>query len=483
MSKLKFPCAVVVLGMCCALTLAAAHANAEPGVLTLNLQTRDATGTVQVTPEKVQLDKVGVVVVDMWNYHWCKTSTMRVAAMVPRMNRSLEALRDMGAQVFLCPSDVADNYVGWPMKEAVDAVPRHAVPKIKELTCPAAPDGGGCTCSGPRCTDNWGWDAMHPDLVIGPGDLMPNDQQALYSICKEKGITHLVYMGVHTQVCLLGKSIGLLNMTNAGLQCILCRDLTDAHGHYLPEQGITPDDFTAKVVRHFEQYLSPTVNMVDELRKAGRWDEQRVVDPVRFAPWGTPGRPHIFEDQVTVTLTAPWQPQATIRYTLDGSQPTPESTRYEKPITISETKHFRAAAFQDGKPVCLESEALLARLPATPPAPDVHVSDVKPLRAVGPGHSPASTQHRFSGDAQPPQKDRNNRGEPLHLRGKQYTKGMGVHAPCNCCTKCSRSGTASWRWWAWTSGACAPTTAATWRCIPAWCSRYLSTAVWREKAP
>ncbi|NIP92353.1 MAG: hypothetical protein GWO24_02300, partial [Akkermansiaceae bacterium] len=105
--------------------------------------------------------------------------------------------------VFLCPTDVADNYVGTPMVERVIAVDPLPLPRVKDVQCPPAPDGGGCTCGPERCQGNYGWDGMHPDLVIGPDDLMPNDPGRLYAICRERGITDLLYVGFHTQVCLL----------------------------------------------------------------------------------------------------------------------------------------------------------------------------------------------------------------------------------------------------------------------------------------
>jgi len=55
----------------------------------LTLQTRDpATGKIVLTPERVDPKRVGVIAVDVWNFHWCKTATMRVDAIVPRMNRA-----------------------------------------------------------------------------------------------------------------------------------------------------------------------------------------------------------------------------------------------------------------------------------------------------------------------------------------------------------------------------------------------------------
>jgi hypothetical protein len=78
----------------------------------LELQTRDpVTGQIKTTREKVDSRRVGVIAVDVWNHHWCKTATMRVDAFVPRINKALAAARSLGMTVMLCPSDVVDNYV------------------------------------------------------------------------------------------------------------------------------------------------------------------------------------------------------------------------------------------------------------------------------------------------------------------------------------------------------------------------------------
>ncbi len=409
----------------CSGVLARAHPD-----LALELQRRDPqTGALRLTQERVDPATVGVVVIDMWNFHWCKTSTQRVAALVPRMNRVLAEARALGMRVFLCPTDVADNYVGTGLVEPVMMVTPLPLPQARTIACPPAPDGGGCTCGKERCLVNYGWDAMNPELVIGEHDLMPNDPERLYALCRARGITRLIYMGVHTQVCLLGKSVGLRRMLEAGFECILARDLTDAHGRYDPEHGVTPDGFTATVVAHFEKYLAPSINFAETLRRNGDWDDHWIVDPVRIAPWGTLRRPHLFEDPITVTLTIPWHPAATIHYTLDGSAPSLASAAYTKPFVVAATTRLRAIAYERGRVVSLPSAAFYAKLGPRPPLPDLYLSDLQPWRAVGPGHAIAFGEDRYSPDAQPAQRDHNNRGQSLRLRGQDYTKGLGVHAP------------------------------------------------------
>ncbi|MCS1409992.1 MAG: hypothetical protein M2R45_03180 [Verrucomicrobia subdivision 3 bacterium] len=62
-------------------------------------------------------------------------------------------------------------------------------------------------------------------------------------------------------------------MLSAVIECFLAHDLTDAHGVYLPDQGFTPGDPRAGVIRHFESHLIPSVNLKDAIAKAGLWND------------------------------------------------------------------------------------------------------------------------------------------------------------------------------------------------------------------
>jgi len=397
--------------------LAAATA-ARAATLELALQRRDPkTGEVVVTKAKLDPTKTGVVLVDWWNFHWCKTAAERVACLTPRINRALDGARALGIQVFLCPTDVADSYVGTPQRERAVAAPLHPMPKPLDLKFPG-PRGGGRMCGpGISCVVNYGWDGMDPKLRIDEKDIIAEGTQQLYSLCSERGITHLLYMGVHTNMCVMGKSVGMVPMMRTGLQCILCRDMTDAYTDYNPAGGYTPDKGTAEVVAHIERHILPTIHMADELKKVGLWKDDWVVDPVRITPWGRRSWPHQFEESVVVTLSAPWQADAELRYTLDGSVPTAISPLYREPLTLTRTTALRALGSRDGKPVCLEGSGCFVRLPARPPLPDAHLADLKPLRAAGGFEGRRTCTNRSYADTE------------LKIRGIPYPKGLGVHAP------------------------------------------------------
>ncbi len=396
----------------------------------LTFQTRDlVTGKTILAIEKVDPTRVGVIAVDVWNYHWCKTATMRVDAIVPRMNKALDGARSLGMTVMLCPSDVVDNYVGYPQRETVLALPKVSVPSVVKVSCPPVPDASGCACGRERCAVNYGWDGMHPALRIAESDLMPDSQAEVYAICRKYGLTHLIYVGFHTQICLLGKPMGLKAMKSAGLHCVLARDMTDAHPGYDPERNFTPDLNTQQVVEHFEKHLAPTISLQDELTKLGKWNTNWVVDPVRIAPWGTPMRPHLFEQPIIVTLTTPLQPGSEIHYTLDGTVPALDSAIYSKPLVFQDTTRLRASAFSNGRQVCVESEGYFARMSALPPLPDIFLGDLSPIRNVGFGHTYGGAV-RYSGNTRPPQKDKSNLGQDLKIARSVHQHGLGVHAPC-----------------------------------------------------
>jgi hypothetical protein len=399
-------------------------ARAAGSAIELTLQTRDReTGRILATNQSIDRRKIGVVIVDMWNTNDCMTNAQRAAALVPRMNKVLEAARRLGMQIIWAPTDVASQYVGTPQRERAIALPRYPLPHIGNFSCPFSvptvrPDK--CMCGpGIVCHVHYGWDGMDPGLVIAAGDWIAGDPEELYSIYKQQGLSRLIYMGINTNLCVMNKPEGIAPMTSAGLKCILARDLTDAETSYDPIRGFTPDMGTEKDVADVERSGIPTVNIVEEMRKAGAWNDRWIVEKVRVTPWGTEAWPYEFTDSVQVTLSAHEQKGVAIRYTLDGAEPGPESPLYTKPLDVSKTTRLHAAAFESGRLVTSISEGYFVRLGPLPAKPDVYLDQLKPLERPRPDWLwQPKTNLAFT-------------GAPLSVRDSQYDKGMGMRAPAN----------------------------------------------------
>ena len=407
-----------------AILAAASASSLSAADLNLSLQTRNReTGAIMTANERIDPAKTGVVIIDMWNTNDCMTNAMRCAALVPRMNKALGAARQLGMQIIWSPTDVASQYAGAAQRERAIALPRIALPRLRDFSCPfSAPTvrPKHCMCGpGIVCRIHEGWDSMDPNLEIAAGDWIVGDPEELYAVYKTRGLTRLIYMGINTNLCVMNKPEGIAAMTSAGLKCILARDLTDAETSYNPRTGFTSDLGTEKDVADVERSGIPTINMADEMKRAGAWNGNWIVEKVRQAPWGTREWPYFFEDSVKITLSTHFQKGAAIHYTLDGTEPDIESPVYSNPLTAAKTIQVRAAAFENGRRVTLLSDGYFVRLGPVPPSPDVYLDQLKPREPVRPEWRwAAKTNLAFAGG-------------PLKIRDTAYGRGVGMRAPAN----------------------------------------------------
>ena len=79
----------------------------------------------------------------------------------------------------------------------------------------------------------------------------------------QRGIERVLVMGVHTNMCVLGRPFGLRNLARYGKQVLLVRDLTDTM--YNPERppGVSHFAGTDLMVEHVEKYWCPTFTSSD----------------------------------------------------------------------------------------------------------------------------------------------------------------------------------------------------------------------------
>jgi len=261
--------AICLAAMACA---AAAVAD-EPLKLTLRSRTEVAPGSgrFQAATRHVEwaARETAIVVCDMWDTHTCPAAAARVAAMAPRMNDLLTAARARGVFVIHAPSDTMAFYEGHPGRRLAQAAPA-AEPRVPlRRWCPLDPDrevrlpiddgDGGCDGGTTwRSGDPFPWTRQIATIDIAAGDAITDSAEA-YNLLRQRGIRNLLVMGVHTNMCVLGRPFGIRQMVGQGLNVALVRDLTDAL--YDPARPPFVSHFTGTdlVVEHVERHWCPTL--------------------------------------------------------------------------------------------------------------------------------------------------------------------------------------------------------------------------------
>jgi nicotinamidase-related amidase len=244
------------------------------GRLRLNLRERPETapGSKQFKPVEraVEWDvaKTAIIVCDMWDDHFCKSAAQRVGVMAPRMNAVLTAARDHGVQIIHAPSGTMYIYAGTPHRRRMELAPKAKPPVEIGKWCDLDPkreprmpvDVSKCSCDDPVVgAQVRRFSKQHPALDITGYDGVSDSGEEIYNFCVAEDITNIVLMGVHTNMCVLGRTFGIRQMVRLGKNVVLARDLTDAM--YDPRQPpfVSHARGTELVVEHIEKYWCPSI--------------------------------------------------------------------------------------------------------------------------------------------------------------------------------------------------------------------------------
>jgi nicotinamidase-related amidase len=209
-----------------------------------------------------------VIVCDMWDGHYCQAAAQRVGVMVPEMNRVLSAARGHGIMVIHAPSGTMDFYADTPHRKRMQQA-RAAKPPVpiagwcnldpsREPELPV--DTSKCACDDPVVgAAVRKFHREHPGLDVTGYDGVSDSGPEIHNFCKQEGITNVVLMGVHTNMCVLGRPFGIRQMVRLGMNVALARDLTDAM--YDPRQPpyVSHARGTELVIEHIEKYWCPSI--------------------------------------------------------------------------------------------------------------------------------------------------------------------------------------------------------------------------------
>lgn len=213
--------------------------------------------------------RAAVVICDMWDAHHCVSAERRTAEMAPRMDAVVAALRERGALIIHAPAGCADFYADTPARLRAQQAPHVPAPvpidwqgwnPDREAPLPVSlGDPGACSCDTPApCGDAqppYPWTRQTPLIRIAPEDAVSDDGQEVFNLLEQRGINDVVVMGVHTNICVLGRPYGIRQLVYLGKRPVLCRDLTDAF-HRDPRGH---DWGTERTIAHIERHWCPTV--------------------------------------------------------------------------------------------------------------------------------------------------------------------------------------------------------------------------------
>lgn len=252
--------------------------------LKLNLRSQQQIGGQEDKWEMVQKEerwdpaKTAVIVTDMWDKHWCESATQRVAEMAPAMDEVLVQARNLGMLIIHSPSGTLDHYKESPQRQRAAKANFHPAPQgidlqewcyldpEKEDQLPIDDSDGGCDkpCkNGDPCVEETAWSRQIEALKIYDGDYISDNGQEIYNVLMDNGVQNIMIMGVHLNMCVLGRSFGIRQMAKLGKNVVLVRDMTDTM--YNPEMAPYVNHFegTDLVIEHVEKYWAPTISSQD----------------------------------------------------------------------------------------------------------------------------------------------------------------------------------------------------------------------------
>jgi nicotinamidase-related amidase len=211
--------------------------------------------------------RTAAVICDMWDVHWCAGASARVAEMAPRLNETVRELRRRGALIIHAPSETLDFYANHPGRKLAQDAPRvetaiplegwvHLIPE-REGRLPIDDSDGGCDCQ-PQCRQGQPWRRQIATVEIMVGDAITDSAAAFY-LMRQRGLSNVLIMGVHVNMCVLGRPFGIRQLARQGMAVALVRDLTDAM--YNSRMPPFVDHFagTELVIEHIERHWCPTI--------------------------------------------------------------------------------------------------------------------------------------------------------------------------------------------------------------------------------
>jgi nicotinamidase-related amidase/type 1 glutamine amidotransferase len=216
-------------------------------------------------------NETAIIICDMWDKHWCKGASERVAEMAPFMNNVVTIAREKGVLIVHAPSSCMDYYKNAPArklgqkyrsKKASRIISEANLASEKDAEWPIDQSDGGCDCS-VECKQESPWTHQIDFIKIFDNDAISDSGAEISGLFNQKGIKNVILMGVHTNMCVIGRSFGLRNMVRMGMNVALMRDLTDTMYDSKQKPNVSHYTGTSLVNEYIETFVCPTMVSTD----------------------------------------------------------------------------------------------------------------------------------------------------------------------------------------------------------------------------
>ncbi|MDR1224790.1 MAG: isochorismatase family protein [Tannerella sp.] len=234
---------------------------------------------VNNTVESWKPDETAIIICDMWDRHWCDGATARVTEMAPVMNEVLGIARSKGVKIVHAPSECMDYYKDHPgRKEAGKYKGAQGdgskLPSEEKAVWPVDQSDEGCEEAG--CTPHRAWTRQTDLLTVRDEDLISDSGAEIGAYFKKKKIRNVILVGVHTNMCVIGRSFGLRAMKRMGMNVVLMRDMTDLMYNQAMPPRVNHFSGLDLIVEYIETYVCPTIVSSDFTgKKQFRFREDR----------------------------------------------------------------------------------------------------------------------------------------------------------------------------------------------------------------
>jgi nicotinamidase-related amidase len=213
----------------------------------------------------VPAGRLAVVVCDMWDRHWSEGASLRAGRMAPRIDRFCGRLREAGALVVHAPSDTIGAYRGSPARQRIAGCGPAPPPRPAAMPpMPFVPANGGSDTDDAEPPDTRVWSRQHAAITIDETrDVITDDGAELAAYLRADGRDTVLMTGVHTNLCILRRSFGLVALAGYGFSPVLVADLTDAMYDPAEPPYVDHDAGTGLVIGYIQAFVAPTTRSED----------------------------------------------------------------------------------------------------------------------------------------------------------------------------------------------------------------------------